>query len=395
MDATQHFLAFSFLTTGGLFKIQAFRQSQLYCHRLVPPVITAVFSPCTFPCVLLLSEVDWKIVSQSERDGTPCRGGLCASGICKPTSSFQEHKRFKQDFLSSVMCHRYGIGCRDTKPNRDQISAHNVGSDGGTGERNVVLNTGRKLDVSVNSGPGGRRAEASSTIKHVTDGAGGLHRTRFIYGDDAISGARASSGAKAKAENVHFIEGASRLRRQRRSLQTTHTSLNDSVYKKLLQEIDDDSDEIIPVRANRGGMENWAGLGNRGGAGVRPIWDRHRYGPNVRSPFDSGHSSHSTGRHRGLGGGRALAMLAAAGLLAGGNSRRGSSAIRGVAVNRGAGTYDGASSRSPSIGSASAGSRSISRGASGTRGSRRGSSSRGSSSRGGSGRGAGGRGARG
>ncbi|XP_075542565.1 uncharacterized protein LOC142576351 [Dermacentor variabilis] len=393
MDATQHFLAFTILTTGGLFKSQAFRQSQLYCHRLVPPVITAAFSPCTFPCVLLLSEVDWKIVSQSERDGTPCRGGLCASGICKPTRSFQEHKRFKQDFLSSVMCHRYGIGCRDTKANRNQISAYNVSSNRGTGERNVVMNTGRKLGVSVNSGPGRRRAEASGTIKHIADGADGLHRTRFIYGDDAISGVRASSGAKA--ENVDAIEGASRRRRQRRSLQKTHTSLNDSLYKKLLQEIDDDSDEIIPLRTNRGGMENWAGPGNGGGAGVRRIWDRHRYGPTVRSPFDSGHSRHSTGRHRGLGGGRALAMLAAAGLLAGGSSRRGSSAIHGVTVNRGAGTYGGASSRSPSSGRASAGRRSISRGASGIGGSRRGSSSRGSRSRGGSARGAGGRGARG
>ncbi|XP_037564961.1 keratin, type I cytoskeletal 9-like [Dermacentor silvarum] len=386
MDATQVFLAFTLLTTGGPFKIQALKPSPLYCQRLVPPVITSVLSPCTFPCVLRLSEAHWNIVLQSESDGTPCRGGLCASGICKPTPSFQGHNRFQQDFISLVMQLGFGFGFSDTKANRQRIPELTISSHGRIGETDALMNTERKLGLSDKSGVGGGHANASG-IKHIAGSVGGRNRRRFIYGDGAISGVSVSS--VSRAGDVQVIEGTSGLRRQKRALQGIPTSPNDYRYKKLLEEIGDDSDEIIALPGNRGGADNWTGLGNRGGAGGRIIWDPYRYGRTFTSPFESGRSSYSTGRHHGLGGGRALAMLAGASLM-GGSGHRGSSAIHGVPGNRGTGIYGRISNRSPSFGSTSSGSRSISRGATGLGGRRIGSSSHGGSGRGGGGRGRGG-----
>ncbi|KAL1466825.1 hypothetical protein MTO96_026386 [Rhipicephalus appendiculatus] len=64
---------------GGL--SQSF-QSRLNCHRLMPPALTSIMTPCRFPCGLNYRENSYSIVLGYDPDGTPCHMGRCRGGVC-------------------------------------------------------------------------------------------------------------------------------------------------------------------------------------------------------------------------------------------------------------------------------------------------------------------------
>ncbi|XP_075744686.1 uncharacterized protein LOC142803459 [Rhipicephalus microplus] len=64
---------------GGL---SQFYQNRLYCHRLMPPVLTSIVTPCRFPCRLKHDEYSDIIIIRYNPDGTPCGMGRCRGGVC-------------------------------------------------------------------------------------------------------------------------------------------------------------------------------------------------------------------------------------------------------------------------------------------------------------------------
>ncbi|XP_075740464.1 uncharacterized protein LOC142786711 isoform X4 [Rhipicephalus microplus] len=58
---------------GGL---SQFYQSQLYCHRLMPPALTSIVTPCRFPCMLKYDEYSDSIMIRYDPDGTLCGNGV-------------------------------------------------------------------------------------------------------------------------------------------------------------------------------------------------------------------------------------------------------------------------------------------------------------------------------
>ncbi|XP_049271443.1 uncharacterized protein LOC125758382 [Rhipicephalus sanguineus] len=80
-----------------------------FCYRLAPQQITAVATPCYYPCMPLSSYVQPIIHMQQEMDGAPCSipGGhnhghqvsRCMGGICLSPMASQALKRGKRGCL--------------------------------------------------------------------------------------------------------------------------------------------------------------------------------------------------------------------------------------------------------------------------------------------------------
>uniref|UniRef100_A0A131XNE3 Putative glycine rich secreted protein n=1 Tax=Hyalomma excavatum TaxID=257692 RepID=A0A131XNE3_9ACAR len=100
----------NFLSVLGAFyvlsNVHAYAWRQPYCYRLVPLQITAVATPCSYPCLVLSRNVQPTIHVQQEVDGTPCTvpgmqrdsqwTSQCMGGVCLQPQSSHALKRAKR-----------------------------------------------------------------------------------------------------------------------------------------------------------------------------------------------------------------------------------------------------------------------------------------------------------
>ncbi|XP_075740462.1 uncharacterized protein LOC142786711 isoform X2 [Rhipicephalus microplus] len=78
---------------GGL---SQFYQSQLYCHRLMPPALTSIVTPCRFPCMLKYDEYSDSIMIRYDPDGTLCGMGRCRGGVCLELQHYMRLESFRR-----------------------------------------------------------------------------------------------------------------------------------------------------------------------------------------------------------------------------------------------------------------------------------------------------------
>ncbi|XP_037515349.1 uncharacterized protein LOC119391770 [Rhipicephalus sanguineus] len=169
MDVTRQFIAFVLFATaaGGLSQVRALYQSVFNCRRIVPPVITTIYSPCTFPCVLPLGDGVGKVMLLLERDGTPCKGGFCKSGICKEIPSFPLQNHLKHEFISALKLPQPGFRYSNAKRNLQWLPPVNTSSNKAPKEADILTNTLQRISMTASSGASGNPASASRNTKHV------------------------------------------------------------------------------------------------------------------------------------------------------------------------------------------------------------------------------------
>uniref|UniRef100_L7LVK3 Putative glycine rich protein n=1 Tax=Rhipicephalus pulchellus TaxID=72859 RepID=L7LVK3_RHIPC len=354
MDVTLRFFAFIMFYTaaGSLYQVRASHQNPLICHRIVPPVINTIFSPCTFLCLLPLGEGDVRAVFRLERDGTPCKGGFCKSGICKEAPSFPV-QYLKQEFVAEQKWRRPGFDYSNPKRNHLWFPSVNTNTDKASEEADIRTPTLRRMGVALSSGANESPPPARGNTERVAGDIDGRRRRRGINVDGAKYGINDPSSG-----NRDDFRGAGEIRghhRYRRALPNYGFGPIDERYNVIVEDSDLDSDEVPFRLGDRAGAgaRNWAAGSNMGVAGRRRLWDRYRYGPILDNNFVSGHSYYRNGHNRGSGVGRALALLDTAGFLNGGSGGRGSSGGRNLLSNHGTATNSRYSSHSSSLSSVS------------------------------------------
>uniref|UniRef100_A0A6G5A077 Putative secreted protein n=1 Tax=Rhipicephalus microplus TaxID=6941 RepID=A0A6G5A077_RHIMP len=88
-------------------KVHASISSHSFCYRLVPHHITAITTPCRYPCLLQSSYIQPRVHVNYEVDGTPClipgshsagrhEVSHCIDGVCVQRKSSLALKRSKR-----------------------------------------------------------------------------------------------------------------------------------------------------------------------------------------------------------------------------------------------------------------------------------------------------------
>uniref|UniRef100_L7LWS6 Putative glycine rich protein n=1 Tax=Rhipicephalus pulchellus TaxID=72859 RepID=L7LWS6_RHIPC len=349
MDVTRHFVAFVLFATasGGLFQVQEFYQSPLNCLRTVQPVMTTISSPCAFPCALPLGDGGWEVIFRLERDGAPCNGGFCKSGICKEAPSFPVHNHLKQGFISEVKLPLPGFGYSDSKRNLQWLPPVNANSEKAPKDVAILANALRRIGVTVCSEASENAASGTIKTKHVAGDIDGQSRKRGI--NDRSAKSRMSDPKRRYSDNFNGAREVSGHHRYRRALPTHGLGPFDERYRFILEDIESGEVPFGPGDSSGAGAQNWSVGANMGLAGRERLWNRYKNGPTLDNNFISSHSGYRSGYNRGSGVGGALALLAAAGFLTGESRGRGSSASHSVLSNHGPWTSSRYSSRSDSF----------------------------------------------
>uniref|UniRef100_A0A131Z4H5 Glycine rich superfamily member n=1 Tax=Rhipicephalus appendiculatus TaxID=34631 RepID=A0A131Z4H5_RHIAP len=106
------YLTVFFLIPGAFPQNELFSQSEAYCRRFIPLMISSDLGLCTYPCLLLSVDQPPKVLVLSEPDGTACKVfngfqqtpqvGNCRGGFCQETRFYDITKRVKRDVSASV-----------------------------------------------------------------------------------------------------------------------------------------------------------------------------------------------------------------------------------------------------------------------------------------------------
>ncbi|CAN8015537.1 unnamed protein product [Ixodes persulcatus] len=86
-------------TKRGYWSPQQFPSS--VCYRLLPRQVTAEITPCQYPCLLLSSYLEPRLLTRLERNRSSCgirARGVCFRGNCKYGYNNIDHKRYRREF---------------------------------------------------------------------------------------------------------------------------------------------------------------------------------------------------------------------------------------------------------------------------------------------------------
>ncbi|CAN7986061.1 unnamed protein product [Ixodes pacificus] len=81
----------------GYWSPQQFPRS--VCYRLLPRQVTAEITPCQYPCLLLSSYREPRLLTRLERNRSSCgvrARGVCFRGNCKYGYNNMDHKRYRR-----------------------------------------------------------------------------------------------------------------------------------------------------------------------------------------------------------------------------------------------------------------------------------------------------------
>lgn len=156
----------NFLSVLGAFyvlsNVHAYAWRQPYCYRLVPLQITAVATPCSYPCLVLSRNVQPTIHVQQEVDGTPCTvpgmqrdsqwTSQCMGGVCLLPQSSHALKRAKRAACLLIFAAKKIIKkAKEAKERKRRLQRISEESSEGTGN-------GYETGIGGGSGVGGAGA---------------------------------------------------------------------------------------------------------------------------------------------------------------------------------------------------------------------------------------------
>ncbi|XP_037512234.2 uncharacterized protein LOC119389003 [Rhipicephalus sanguineus] len=185
--------------------VHAYTSSNPFCYRLVPHEITAVQTPCRYPCLLLSSNVQPALHVQYEMDGAPCiipgshhagqhEVSHCMDGVCLQRKATHGLKRSKRAcLLLGVAALKIIKKIKEAKKRRrDMEMAREAASYGGSSSEDETASDGganggvsgafaggrgsSPRSIGVGSGPGG---SIQGGFGGANVGAAGMFPGRF------------------------------------------------------------------------------------------------------------------------------------------------------------------------------------------------------------------------
>lgn len=199
------------------YKMPASSLDAWYCHRLVPAYITAVVTPCTYPCLFLSPHEHPRIIVHPEQNGTPCRiatsvghhyqVGNCGGSVCRPSLPHTTLKR-KKRFICLYALVRMIKMKKRLKELKEIIqklekeaavaSTSGIGSLGGAADGTVgTIASGPGRGASVNLGSGEGVSSGGLGVDSTSISPGGNPATLNIGnvgGNGVLPGIRDASG---------------------------------------------------------------------------------------------------------------------------------------------------------------------------------------------------------
>uniref|UniRef100_A0A131YPU2 Basic tail secreted protein n=1 Tax=Rhipicephalus appendiculatus TaxID=34631 RepID=A0A131YPU2_RHIAP len=163
--------------------VHAYTSSHSFCYRLVPHHITAVTTPCRYPCLLPSSNVQPTVHVNYELNGTPCitpgshytgrrEVSHCMDGVCVQRKSSRALKRSKRACLLGIAAWKLIKKIKEAKRRRKQMElAREAASYGGSSSEDETASDGG-ANVGAGGAYGGGRGSWPGSIG-VGTGSGG------------------------------------------------------------------------------------------------------------------------------------------------------------------------------------------------------------------------------